>query len=232
MIFGAGGFGRQVLAAIEDQNRAGRKGRRHIIGFLDDDLALHGTEVNGYPVLGGLNWLWERRRQNLELVCGVGSSVPRKRTVETLRQTGVMFGNVIHPSVVVTGAVAIGTGVVVSAGCVLITGSRLADHVSLSSVCSVGHDVVLEEFCTLGPGVRTGGGAVIGTGATIGMNASILAGVRVGEWAVVGAGSVVTKDVAPGATVVGVPARAIERRPIPNPAEEMVASGEEPLLVA
>jgi len=46
-------------------------------------------------------------------------------------------------------------------------------------------------------------------GASIGSGAIIMAGVRVGSGALVGAGAVVTKDVPPGETVAGVPARAL-----------------------
>lgn len=46
----------------------------------------------------------------------------------------------------------------------------------------------------------------------IGANAVVLPGVRVGRGAVVGAGAVVTRDVAPGALVMGVPAREVRRR--------------------
>lgn len=45
----------------------------------------------------------------------------------------------------------------------------------------------------------------------IGSGATILCGVRVGKGAVVGAGAVVTRDVPPGATVVGNPARVVRR---------------------
>jgi UDP-2-acetamido-3-amino-2,3-dideoxy-glucuronate N-acetyltransferase len=46
-------------------------------------------------------------------------------------------------------------------------------------------------------------------GASIGSNATIMSGVTIGEGALVGAGAVVTKDVAPGTTVAGVPARPV-----------------------
>jgi acetyltransferase-like isoleucine patch superfamily enzyme len=47
--------------------------------------------------------------------------------------------------------------------------------------------------------------------ASIGSGAIILGGVRIGEGALVGAGAVVTRDVAAGATVAGVPARVLGR---------------------
>lgn len=50
----------------------------------------------------------------------------------------------------------------------------------------------------------------IEAGASIGGGATILPGVVIGENATIGAGAVVTKDVLPGATVVGNPARAIK----------------------
>jgi len=49
--------------------------------------------------------------------------------------------------------------------------------------------------------------------ASIGSGAIILAGVRIGEGALVGAGAVVTRDVEPGETVAGVPARALATQP-------------------
>jgi UDP-2-acetamido-3-amino-2,3-dideoxy-glucuronate N-acetyltransferase len=48
---------------------------------------------------------------------------------------------------------------------------------------------------------------VVGEGASIGSGATILGGVTIGAGALVGAGAVVTRDVEPGATVVGNPAR-------------------------
>jgi acetyltransferase-like isoleucine patch superfamily enzyme len=49
-------------------------------------------------------------------------------------------------------------------------------------------------------------------GASIGSNATIIAGVTIGENALIGAGAVVTKDVADGETVAGVPARPVSRK--------------------
>jgi UDP-2-acetamido-3-amino-2,3-dideoxy-glucuronate N-acetyltransferase len=52
----------------------------------------------------------------------------------------------------------------------------------------------------------------VGRGASVGTGATILGGVSIGAGATVGAGSVVTRDVPPGATVAGNPARIIKKK--------------------
>ena len=51
----------------------------------------------------------------------------------------------------------------------------------------------------------------VGRGASIGSGATIMCGITIGEGALVGAGAVVTRDVAPGTTVAGIPARLLAR---------------------
>ena len=92
-------------------------------------------------------------------------------------------------------------------------GVQLWDGVTLEDDVFVGPNVT---FCNdLQPRSRNAEATILSTlvkkGASIGANATILPGVTVGEWAMVGAGSVVTRDVPPGMTVVGNPARLIRR---------------------
>ena len=53
---------------------------------------------------------------------------------------------------------------------------------------------------------------VVERGASLGSGAIILGGIRIGREAIVGAGAVVTRDVEPGQTVVGNPARPLEQQ--------------------
>jgi bifunctional UDP-N-acetylglucosamine pyrophosphorylase/glucosamine-1-phosphate N-acetyltransferase len=60
----------------------------------------------------------------------------------------------------------------------------------------------------------------IGANVFIGSDSMLVAPIRIGDGARTGAGSVVTKDVEPGATVVGVPARQVKRPTEASPTEE------------
>jgi acetyltransferase-like isoleucine patch superfamily enzyme len=62
--------------------------------------------------------------------------------------------------------------------------------------------------------------------ARIGANATLLPGVTIGRGALVGAGSVVTRDVAAGTTVMGVPARLAEGRGCRSDSGSILASSD------
>jgi len=90
-------------------------------------------------------------------------------------------------------------------------GVQLWDGVTLEDDVFVGPNVTFTN--DLEPRSRNAAAKLLPTlvkkGASIGANATILPGITIGEGAMVGAGSVVTKDVPPGVTVVGNPARII-----------------------
>jgi acetyltransferase-like isoleucine patch superfamily enzyme len=85
--------------------------------------------------------------------------------------------------------------------------AEIGRGVIVNTSASVDHDCRVGEFAHLAPGSVLGGEVVVGARAFVGLGARILPCVTIGEEAVVGAGAVVLRDVPPGATVVGVPAR-------------------------
>jgi acetyltransferase-like isoleucine patch superfamily enzyme len=118
----------------------------------------------------------------------------------------------------------IGTDVSVGSLSVVEHHVTIGDRVRIHSQCFVPEFSVLEDDAWLGPRVtltnapfprcpdvsRCITGVHIGAAARIGANVTILPGVRIGARALIGAGAVVTKDVPPGAVVVGVAARPVK----------------------
>ena len=107
-------------------------------------------------------------------------------------------------------------GAVVGSSCKIQSHTFICDGVEIGDGVFVGHGVTFVNDrlprATAGGELQTEADwellrTVVADGASIGSGATILGGVQIGAGALVGAGAVVTKDVAPGATVVGNPAR-------------------------
>jgi UDP-2-acetamido-3-amino-2,3-dideoxy-glucuronate N-acetyltransferase len=100
--------------------------------------------------------------------------------------------------------VVIGDRVTIKNGVQLWDGLRVGDDVFIGPNATFTNDrVPRSKIRHDAPWPRT----TLEDGCSIGANATILPGVTIGAGALVGAGAVVTRDVAPGATVVGNPAR-------------------------
>jgi len=124
----------------------------------------------------------------------------------------IEFGATVHPTAIVSLGCVISRGAVIGAYCRLEHHVCVPNGVALKNRVFVGSGTI---FCNdKHPKIGrppTDPLTVVESEAVIGANCTILSGVHIGERAVVGAGAVVTKDVPPGTTVVGNPARTIRR---------------------
>ena len=209
VIIGAGGFGREASLLVEDINQATEGSKWNLLGFIDEDQALKGKVMRGYPVIGGWEVLAELPR-DARVICVVGEPAAKRKLVEKALSMGRDFATVIHPEVKLAGDVEVGRGVLINKGCLLTTNIKIGDHVSVNPGCGIGHDAVIGDFSTLMWRVNISGNVRIGEGCLLGTGATVLQGLSVGAGTVIGAGAVVTKDIPGNCTAVGVPAQVIK----------------------
>jgi sugar O-acyltransferase (sialic acid O-acetyltransferase NeuD family) len=225
VIFGASRQGRVVLEVLRAQ------GQHPILGFLDDDPAKRDLLVDGLPVLGGMEWAAanaptsfpkkartstrSRGRdltaasggRRLAAIVAIGGNDARMDVAKWLRALGFDLINAIHPSAVIQSSISLGTGNLICAGAILITGTRVEDDVVVNTGSTIDHDSLLETGAQVASGVTTSGCVTIRRGAFVGVGSILGPGVTIGERAIVGAGSLVLRDVPPDVLAYGAPCR-------------------------
>lgn len=203
LVFGAGGFGREVAWLA-------RQCWSHEIeiGFVVDSPEYLSGEVNGFPV-----HLLENcaPRPDTRFVVAVGDPELRARAAGLCKAQGLDTAVLVHPRVEASELVALGPGSVICAGSILTVNIEIGAHVHINLGCTIGHDAVIGNFSTLSPGVHVSGNVQIGERVYIGTGATLINGhandpLVVGDGAVIAAGACVTRSVESGAMVAGVPA--------------------------
>ncbi|MBI3548194.1 MAG: acetyltransferase [Elusimicrobia bacterium] len=209
-IVGAGGHGREVADVLRHAARAGEA--LSIEGFIDENESLHGREIEGLPALGGWEWFDRPARREVQVVCAVGAPNICRKLVLRARALGLSFGDAISPLACVSPGAKLGAGITLFPHAVVGVGARLGNHCILNLGASVSHDSVVGDFTILNPGARLAGNVMVGEGCNIGMQSSVIQGRTVGAWTTIGAGAAVVRDIPPGVTAVGVPARPLAVR--------------------
>ena len=208
VVVGAGGFGRDTLDVIEDLNVA-ESGRFDIVGVVDHDPSERNLERlhdRGIRYLGDdETWL---RSPNAEcFAVGIGDPRMRKRLTLLYKSSGLNPATLVHPTVVLGRRTVVGEGSVICAGAVVSTNVQIGESVTINANATIGHDSRLHAFVSINPGAIVSGEVSIGDRTLIGAGAVVLEGRIIGSACVIGAGACVTRDVADGLTVTGIPAR-------------------------
>lgn len=209
LIVGAGGFGREILCWARDIQVV-QKGWS-IGGFLDANPAALDPFNLPAGIIGDPA-SFQPSNEDI-LACALGDPATRRSVIAGLQARGAQFATLIHPTCVIGADCRIGTGCVLCPGAVLTTNVTLGRFVTVNLGATVGHDASVGDWCNLNVHVDLAGHASLGESVFTGSHAFVLPGVTVGDHAIVGAGAVVTRNVAAGCTVFGVPARQIISRP-------------------
>jgi sugar O-acyltransferase (sialic acid O-acetyltransferase NeuD family) len=213
VIFGAGGFAREVRFLIERVNAS--KAEWQFSGYVVSDLSRLGDRDSKADVVGDLDWLERQAGKTVDaVVIGIGTPGPRARIGAELRQRipHIELPSLVDPSVIFDPLTTqIGAGVILCPGVIAPANAVFEDFSMCNMACTVGHEARIGRGTVVNPSANISGGVVIEDEVLVGVGAQILQYVRVGAGAIVGAGALVLQDVPAKATVFGVPAKVISR---------------------
>lgn len=202
---GAGGHAKMCIELV----RARGGSVRGLYVGPDDDT----DSCVGVPVLGKDDAIPADDKPGAGFV-GVGAvraSSLRRTLQERCRNHGFELPALVHPSARIADDVRVGPGAQIMPGAIINTGAEVHAGAVVNSGAVVEHDCRLAPFCHVASGARLGGDVVVGECAHVGLGATVLQGRRIGSMATVGGGATVIDAVDAETTVVGVPARRVDR---------------------
>jgi len=193
-----------ITEALADEAPIRASIRADLLAARTRDPAAHGYALpflyyKGFHALQAYrvaHWLWRHERFAL--------------AAHLQNRISEIFGVDVHP------AARIGCGIIIDHGTSVVIGETAVvdDNVS-----------ILHEVTLGGTGKATGDRhPKVRRGVLLGAGAKILGNIEIGIGSKVAAGSVVLRDVPPGTTVAGIPARVVARCTVPEPALEMDAT--------
>ena len=206
IIIGAGDFGRETIWVAERMNLI--KPVWNILGFVDDGKV--GEEIDGYPVLGSVEWLRSYPKE-IYVTCAIANGEIKERIWNCLLQNvSIHMATLIDPSAIIGRNCIIGEGCIICAGTVLTVNCKLGKNCIANLNCTFGHDTVLGDFCTVHPGCNVSGKVNVGARSILGTGTKIIQGMKIAPDTVFGAGAVVVNNTEESGTYVGVPAKRVK----------------------
>lgn len=212
-IYGASGCGRSLMPVARQQLQ--RLGVSAEIYFIDDSLQEQQI-VNGHIALNYQSFKNLNAAQKFVLIAIANSQI-REKLANQLVMDGLQLWTVQADNVVMMDNIEIAEGAALSPFVSITSNIKIGKCFHANLYCYVEHDCIIGDYVTFAPGVKCNGNIHIEDHAYIGTGAVIKQGTPdkplvIGKGTIVGMGAVVTKSVPAGVTVVGNPARILEKK--------------------
>lgn len=206
ILIGAGGHSKVIQDIIAENKEL------VLYGILDD--AIESINEADEIIYANTSFLSNLKVEDYYFCLSIGNNTVRKKLFEQLPIPLEQYAVLIHPSAVISRKAKIGPGTVVMPNAVVNADAVIGNHCIVNSGAIIEHDNNLGDYVHVSPNATLCGTVSVGVASHVGAGAIVVPGKKVGDWCTVGAGAVVVKDVGDGDTVIGIPAKAIQKQRI------------------
>lgn len=213
-LVGVGGFAREVMPLVPYSLRRTLEPKAANVRLVYVQTQVEQPEVNGLPVMSEAEFLALDAERYFNVA--IADAATRKAVAERFLPHAQPL-TLIAENHVNLGYNQVGEGAILCPFSTITANARIGRFFHANLYAYVAHDCVIGDFVTFAPNVHCNGNVHIEDDAYIGTGAIIRQGTEsqpllIGKAAIIGMGAVVTKPVSSGVTVVGNPARPLEKK--------------------
>ena len=212
-IYGASGCGRSLMPVAREHLR--RLEIEADIYFIDDGL-VENSQINNHVAMNYQTFKSLDVAYKFILIAIANSEI-REKLTQKIIEDGILLWNIQANNTVIMDQVEIGAGAALSPFVSITSNIKIGKCFHANLYSYVEHDCIIGDYVTFAPGVKCNGNIHIEDHVYVGSGAVIKQGTPekplvIGKGAVIGMGAVVTKSVPAGVTVIGNPARILEKK--------------------
>lgn len=217
-IVGAGGFGREVMPLAETMLKNSFEETDYKLVFIDQKIQQ--KIINDHTVMSLEEFLAEEAAEKYFNIAITDSKI-RKKIADSFIEKNIQPFTIHALSSLDLAHNHIAAGAIFCPFTLVTANAKIGKFFHANIYSYVAHDCVIGDYVTFAPNVNCNGSVIIEDHVYVGSGAIIKQGtperpIIIGEGAIVGMGAVVTKSVAPYQTVIGNPARPLEKKPLIN----------------
>jgi sugar O-acyltransferase (sialic acid O-acetyltransferase NeuD family) len=222
-IFGISGFAKEVDWLIDDIFLYKNIDYKPDYFIAEDNNENIGKFIDNIRIISESELFEKSMLHEINCFVAVGNPVVKEKiaNITMNKISKPIFPNLIHTSVSFdhrNNKVIFGFGNIICSKTVLTTDISINNFVHINLDCTIGHDTVINSYCTLSPGVHISGNVNIGEKVFIGTGAVVLEKINICSNAIIGAGATVTRDIKEPGIYAGTPAKKIKnptsKRPV------------------
>lgn len=191
LIIGTGGLAKDIAGNVS------RHSDQEQYVFYNDTKAAPDKFLNRYRVINSLSEASEYLQSvDSRFTVAVANPLMRMRLNERFkREGGVPHSLIFAEPQSVSAFMQMGSGCIIQYNTIVSSNTFIGEGVFINCGSVIGHDVVIQNYCSFGPGVRILGDVEIGEYSYIGTGSIIMPGVKIGKKVRVGVGEVVTANI-------------------------------------